>query len=146
VVLPGFIETRRSHPHGLSHYTPLVGGPPGAADLGLNRGFWGYETGAIVGWLNAHFPRGGRVYPNDTFFSSWEQLHHDGRLHPNIEGEWWNPQTCDVAVIEHEQHMDEVEHQIWMTLGTVTPAYVVTLDGVPVLTVYVNPRSTRYVP
>ena len=27
--------------------------------------------------------------------------------------------------------MDEVEHQIWVVFGTVTPAYVVTLEGAP---------------
>jgi hypothetical protein len=145
VALPGFIETKRSHPHGLSHYTPLVGGPAGGATLGLNRGFWGYETGALVDWLKQHLPNGGRVYPNDTFHSSWLQLVADGRLPQNIDQEWFSLPSCDVAVIEHEQHMDEVEHQIWMAFGTVTPAYVVTLDGVPTLSVYVNPRSTRFV-
>lgn len=144
-VAPGALETKRSHPHGLSHYTPVVGGPSGGADLGLNRGFWGYETGAITQWLAVHLPNGGRVYPNDTFFSSWEQLRHDGRLPPGIEAEWWSVPSCDVAVVEHEQHMDEVEHQIWMAFGTVLPAYVVRLEGAPTLTVYVNPRSTRFV-
>jgi 4-amino-4-deoxy-L-arabinose transferase-like glycosyltransferase len=146
VLAPAAVVTARSHPHGLTHYTPVVGGPSGAADLGLNRGFWGYETGAIVDWLNRHLPNGGRVYPNDTFHSSWEQLRADGRLHRNIEAEWWSVANCDVAVIEHEQHMDEVEHQIWVAFGTVTPAYVVTLEGAPALTVYVNPKSTRFVP
>jgi len=146
VFTPGALDTKRSHPHGLSHYTPIVGGPAGGADLGLTRGFWGYETGALVPWLNQHFPHGGRVYPNDTFFSSWEQLRVDGRLRTGIDSEWWNLPGCDVAVVEHEQHMDEVEHQIWMAFGTVTPVYVVKLEGVPTLTVYLNPRSTRYVP
>ncbi len=146
VLAPAAVETKRSHPHGLTHYTPVVGGPSGGADLGLNRGFWGYETGAIVEWLNTHLPKGGRVYPNDTFHSSWEQLRRDGRLRNDIEAEWSSVANCDVAVIEHEQHMDEVEHQIWVAFGTVTPAYVVTLEGAPALTVYVNPKSTRFVP
>jgi hypothetical protein len=146
VVAPGSIETAKSHPHGLSHYTPLVGGSAGGATLGLNRGFWGYETGAIVDWLKVHFPNGARVYPNDTLPTSFEQLRADGRLPRSIDQEFWNVQATDVAVVEHEQHMDEVEAQIWVAFGTVSPAYVVTLQGVPVLSVYVNPKSTRYVP
>jgi hypothetical protein len=146
VFTPAALATARSHPHGLTHYTPLVGGPAGGADLGLMRGFWGYETGALVDWLNVHFPNGGRVYPNDTFYSSFEQLKIDGRLHANIEQEWGSASSADVAVVEHEQHMDECEPQIWMLFGTVTPAYVVTLDGVPAMTVYVNPKSQRFVP
>lgn len=146
VAAPAVVETKRSHPHGLTHYTPLVGGPSGGADLGLTRGFWGYETGALVDWLNQHLPHGGRVYPNDTFHSSWEQLRLDGRLRSDIEGEFWSPTNADILVIEHEQHMDEVEHQIWVAFGTVTPVYVVTLEGAPALTVYANPKSTKYVP
>jgi hypothetical protein len=146
VFAPACVETKHSHPHGLSYYAPIVGGTPGGADLGFNRGFWGYETGGMVDWLNQHFPNGGRVYPNDTFFSSWEQLKLDKRLRANIDAEWWSVANADVLVVEHEQHMDEVEHQIWVALGTVTPAYVVQLDGVPLLTVYLNPKTTRYVP
>lgn len=146
VAAPGIVQTKRSHPHGLTQYTPIVGGPSGGADLGLTRGFWGYETGALVDFLNKHLPNGGRVYPNDTFHSSWEQLRLDGRLRMDIEAEWWNAPAADLMVIEHEQHMDEVEHQIWVAYGTVTPVYVVTLEGAPALTVYANPRSTKFVP
>ncbi len=146
VLAPAAVQTKRSHPHGLSHYTAIVGGPSGGADLGLNRGFWGYETGAIVDWLNVHLPKGGRVYANDTFHASWEQLRLDGRLRPEIEAEWWNTSAVDIAVIEHEQHMDEVEHQIWLAFGTTTPVHVVALEGAPVLTVYANPKSTKFVP
>lgn len=32
------------------------------------------------------------------------------------------------------------------SFGAVTPAHVVTLDGVPALTAYVNPKSRRFVP
>ncbi|MFI5300099.1 MAG: ArnT family glycosyltransferase [Polyangiales bacterium] len=146
MVLPGWVETAKSHPHGLSHYTPLVGGTAGGATLGLNRGFWGYETGAIVDWLKIHFPKGAHIYPNDTLPTSFEQLRNDGRLPRTFEQDFWNVQGTDVAVVEHEQHMDEVEAQIWVAYGTVSPAYVVTLQGVPTLSVYVNPKSTRYVP
>lgn len=146
VAAPAAVETKRSHPHGLTHYTPIVGGPSGGADLGLNRGFWGYETGALVDFLNKHLPNGGRVYPNDTFYASWEQLKLDGRLRADIDAEWWSAAGADLVVIEHEQHMDEVEHQIWVAYGTLTPVYVVTLEGAPALTVYANPKSAKYVP
>ncbi|APR76376.1 Hypothetical protein A7982_01723 [Minicystis rosea] len=40
VVAAPLVETARSHPWGLSAYTPIVGGAAGAASLGLNRTFW----------------------------------------------------------------------------------------------------------
>src|SRR6185295_7861923 len=39
VVAAPIAITLHSHPWGLSSYTPLVGGTPGAASLGLNRTF-----------------------------------------------------------------------------------------------------------
>ena len=43
VCLPAVVETRRSHPDGLSHYNLLAGGFAGGASLGMNRQFWGYS-------------------------------------------------------------------------------------------------------
>ncbi|MEO8183472.1 MAG: hypothetical protein ABI895_31950 [Deltaproteobacteria bacterium] len=48
--------TWHAHPWGLSFYTPLVGGAPGAAGLGLNRTFWGYATGALQSQIDAGEP------------------------------------------------------------------------------------------
>ena len=42
VVVAPLLVTAHSHPFGLSAYVPLVGGTAGAADLGLNRQFWGF--------------------------------------------------------------------------------------------------------
>jgi len=81
-------ETVRSHPWGLSAYTPLVGGAAGAASLGLNRTFWGYATGAVAPFLNAELPRGGTVYVHDTAMQSWDMLQRDGRIRRDVRGVW----------------------------------------------------------
>ena len=49
VCLPAVVETRRSHPDGLSHYNLLAGGFAGGASLGMNRQFWGYCAAAAAG-------------------------------------------------------------------------------------------------
>jgi hypothetical protein len=133
------VETFRAHPWGLSAYTPLVGGAPGAASLGLNRGFWGYTTGSVTDVLNARVPRGGSVYVHDTAWDAWRMLQRDGRLRGDIRGVF-SPAGADAAIYHHEQHMAGVEYQIWMALGTVAPAAVRGLDGVPIVWVYLRPR------
>ena len=55
--IPSVVQSARVHPWGLSAYTPLVGGASGAASTGLNRGFWGYTTGSVAEYLNAHAPK-----------------------------------------------------------------------------------------
>ena len=133
------VETWHSHPFGLSAYSPLVGGTPGAASLGLNRGFWGYQTGSLVGFLNAHLPPGGTLYLHDTAYDAFRMLQRDGRLRADIRPVM-SPAYADAALYHHEQHMEGVEYQIWVAFGTTSPAEIVGLDGVPIAWVYLRPR------
>jgi hypothetical protein len=134
------VETVHSHPWGLSAYTPLVGGAPGAATLGLNRSFWGYTTGSVVGYLNQSMGRGERLFLHDTALDSLRMLQKDRRLRGDIKP-WFTVAGSRYALYHHEQHMSRVEHMIWVDYGTTAPAYVATYDGVPMVWVYA--RGTR---
>jgi 4-amino-4-deoxy-L-arabinose transferase-like glycosyltransferase len=132
-------ETLHAHPWGLSAYVPLVGGAPGGATLGLNRGFWGYATGAVAPYLNAAVPRGGTVYIHDTAGASWDMLLKDGRLRRDIRGVW-SIDGADFGLYHHERHMQGQEQQAWVSFGTVRPDHAGGLDGVPVILVYRRPK------
>ena len=45
--------------------------------------------------------------------------------------------------MHHELHFGEVDEQIWTTYGSVKPVYVLRYDGVPIISVYENPRHKR---
>ena len=124
-----------SHPWGLSFYTPLVGGAPGAANLGLNRTFWGYTTGAVQGFLNAQAPPHASVYVHDTALQSWEMLRDDGRVREDLRGSLAIAGSS-LALYHHEPHMHRVEYEVWVDYGHDAPADVGTFDGVPVIWVY----------
>jgi 4-amino-4-deoxy-L-arabinose transferase-like glycosyltransferase len=128
-------ETVRSHPWGLTSYTPLVGGAAGAASLGLNRTFWGYSTGSVLGFLDHEAPPGASVYIHDTTSGAWDMLVRDGRARRDLRVAWGVP-GADFALYQHEKHMLGHEYQSWMAFGTVAPSYVAGLDGVPVIMVY----------
>jgi hypothetical protein len=136
------VETARSHPWGLSSYTPLVGGASGAATLGLNRTFWGYTTGAVADYLNREVPRGGSVYIHDTAGQAWDMLVRDGRLRKDIRAAW-SIAGADFGLYHHELHMLGQEYQNWVAFSTAAPAHVGGLDGVPVILVYKNPSVDR---
>jgi hypothetical protein len=135
VLVAPAVETLRAHPFGLSYYVPLVGGPRGGATLGLHRGFWGYTTGSLVGWLDREVPPNGRLYLHDTALEAWRMLVEDGRVRGDIE-----PvgaiHDADVALYHHEMHMQGEEYQAWVAYETRRPAIVAGLDGVPVIWVY----------
>ena len=135
MVLPGVVQSARAHPWGLTAYTPLVGGASGAATLGLNRGFWGYSTGAVAAYLNASAPRGARIYVHDTAWPAWEMLMADGRLRDDLVGVGQLGQA-DLALYHHELHMQGVEYQSWVALGSAAPVHIAGLDGVPVIWIY----------
>ena len=137
VLLGPLVMTTHSHPCGLSAYTPLVGGASGAADLGLNRTFWGYTTQSLLPFLNQQAPRRGSVYVHDTALQSFAMFQQDGRLRTDLRGTL-NIASSDVALYHHEPHMSRVEHQIWTAYGTVSPEAVVAYDGVPIAWAYLR--------
>ena len=139
LLAPAAVETAHSHPFALSHYGMLAGFVPGAAELGMNRQFWGFTTGSLVDFLNARLPDGGRVYLCDTLDGAFRMLANDALLSPNIIATP-NIADADLALVHHEHHFVEVDHQIWTTYGSTKPTYVLTYDGVPIISVYANPK------
>ncbi len=144
VFAPAAVETLRSHPYGLSHYNALAGGVPGGADLGLNRQFWGYSTNGLIPWLNENLPARTRLYLHDTNHDSYELYQRDGRLRRDIANGRRQPNAArlrrrsDAALLIHEKHFNRDEYMIWEAYGHVQPAEVLTLDGVPLVTVYLR--------
>ncbi len=142
LLLPAAVETRHSHPFGLSHYGMAAGFVPGAADRGMNRQFWGFTTGSLVDFFYEHLPHGGRVYVCDTTETSFRMLARDGLL-PHTIVPTRDIATADYAIVHHELHFLDVEVQIWSSYGTTRPVYVLAYDGVPIISVYENPRHAR---
>jgi len=139
LLAPGVAETAHSHRFALSHYTLAAGGVPGAADWGMNRQYWGFTTGSVVGFLREKLPKGGSVFLHDTTPLAFEMLKRDGYLPPNIRGAS-SLSEADYVLVHHEKHMVEVDFQAWQAFGSVQPVHVLTYDGVPIITIYEHPR------
>jgi hypothetical protein len=43
--------------------------------------------------------------------------------------------------VHHEQHINEVDYNIWTEYHSVAPDYVLTHDGVPIISVYKRPQG-----
>jgi 4-amino-4-deoxy-L-arabinose transferase-like glycosyltransferase len=142
LILPSAVETWHSHPFGLSHYGYLAGGVPGAADLGMMRQFWGFTTGSLAPWLDEHVAPNGSVWICDTLPTAFRMLQRDGRLRDDVRVAY-DLGSADFALVHHEDHFAEVEYQIWAAYGRVDPVYVLTYDGVPIISVYENPHRRR---
>jgi hypothetical protein len=139
VTLAPVLITAHSHPFGLSTYVPLIGGTAGGADLGLNRQFWGFTTqDAAVEYLNAHAPPHSVVFIHDTTYDAWAHMQAEGRVRSDLRAAS-APHEANFSLVQHELHMNEVDYSIWVAYGTDAPVYVVTHDGVPIVSVYKRP-------
>jgi hypothetical protein len=132
-------EVAVSHPYALTHYNALAGGAPGGADHGMNRQFWGVSARGVLPWLSAQDP--GRVYSHDAS-PAWPYYIKWGLL-PKGFGDSGHEESgiaaSKYALVIHELHFNRHDYLIWESYGTVQPAYVLTADGVPVVSVYKRP-------
>jgi hypothetical protein len=136
---PAVAETVRSHPYGLSHYNALAGGAPGGADLGMNRQFWGYSVRGLLDWFNHRLPTNSLIYPHDWSESAFNMDLRDHLLREDLRytaRELPGMRCSNVALVIHELHFNKYDYMIWNTYGHAQPSRVLTLDGVPLVSVY----------
>ena len=130
--------TAHAHPYGLSSYVPLVGGTKGGASLGLNRQFWGYTTqNAAEQFLNDRAPYGSKVFIHDTIPIAWQFMQAEGRVRYDLRGVS-SVNDAQIALVQHELHMNEVDYQIWEKFHTQSPIFVVAQDEVPIVSIYAD--------
>ena len=128
----GIVGLALSMPVPLSYFSPIVGGLPGAAKLGMEPTyFWDGLTQDALDWLNENTPEGRRVQFS-TFPTSWFYLNQSGRLKPSVypfsslPPAWYVLQNRPGAFTELDQEY----------LATVEPAYVVARSGVPLVWIF----------
>ncbi len=140
LVLPVF-ETAVARNYGLSSYSAVWGGPFGGAACGMNRQFWGNSFRGVIPVLNdwaGKSPTPLRVYAHDAD-AAWRVYRRGGMLHPNLRlagKEKVGIKNSDIAVVIHEKHFLRHDILIWQDYATVQPAYVLTHEGVPLVSVY----------
>jgi hypothetical protein len=142
-VAPGAVDAWHAHPFGLSQYSALAGGVPGAADHGMLRQFWGYPDRPLLPWMNETLPRGTQIYWHDTAYDSVATYKEQGLLRRDFGGDGGFEEpgiaASGLALVIHELHFAKIEQWIWNSYGTATPVRNLTLDGVPLVTVYRRP-------
>jgi 4-amino-4-deoxy-L-arabinose transferase-like glycosyltransferase len=138
VVIPGFIITARVHPYALGSYNELVGFTRGAANLGMQRTFWGYESREVLPLVNARTPRGGKIHFGDTNQDDWRFYKRDKLLRDDI-GLSGAVRGSSVASVQPQGEFKNQWMDVWNEWGTRTPDVVLHADGVPVLTLTFAP-------
>lgn len=118
----------------LSYFSPIVGGLPGAARLGMEPTYyWDGLTGEALDWLNAQTKPGDTV-AFSTFPTSWLYLHDSGRLKADLS--FGSSDSPSWFVIQNRPGaFGWIERAI---VGRKRPSFVVEKLGVPLVWIYPN--------
>lgn len=138
VALPGWVGAAAVHPLGIGYYNELAGGVRGAAELGMQRSFWGYVPFPLFRRLEDWADRG-RVFFNRTNYDSYRQYRRDALI-PDGFSYANDPKHANVGVVFEQPEHGETEAGIWANQGT-RPVGGVYLDEVTFGQIYVDDLS-----
>jgi hypothetical protein len=137
VILPGLAAVGNSHPWGMSYYSSLIGGPSGAARLGMEPTYWGDSYLAAVGWLNRNAGQNATVWVNVAGFATSVQLYqamgmmrHDLHVSAGVDA----LPEADYVVVQNKP--SEMSPLMQALVARCEPLYAERLDGVPLVWVF----------
>jgi hypothetical protein len=139
--VPVAIQLALVHPYYLAYYSELVGGVRGARRLGFETTYWmDVVTGPVLDWMNRVLPPAAKLFvlgePLVMEVNQWY-----GRLRPDILPTE-DPAGAEWALIHMRQSL--MRPEIAELVETGRPAYVLELQGVPLVAIYrVRPTDPR---
>lgn len=138
---PGYLGAAHTHPNGIGYYNELAGGVRGGAELGMQRGFWGYMAHPLFFELGERAGGRGRVFFNRTNYDSYRMYRREGAFPRGIY--YANdPKGAEVGVHFEQPEHGEKEGEIWSAIGT-RPTAGVYQDEVTLIQLYEKPESRR---
>jgi hypothetical protein len=106
----------------------------------MNRQFWGYSPRGLLPWMNRTLERGARLYPHDMNSDTIGYYKRDQLLRADIADVWQleepGMRQSSWALVIHEKHFSRYDPALWEIYGTLAPAQVLDVEGVPLVTVY----------
>ena len=139
ILTPNMIAVTHSHPFSVAYYNELIGGYQGAADVGMMRQFWGYTSRAGLEFVNRNAKKNAYIHFHDTNWDAFDMYKRDGLLRKDIRYTG-DIRQAQYVLYHNEKEFNQLLYDIWRTYNTSSPVAVVDLDGVPLLTIYENPK------
>ena len=118
---------------GAAFFNKLIGGAQGAAELRMQRNFWGYDILDLVPELNRVAPRGSVVYVMGGYeglnWNSFQYLKREGIIREDIRGTN-SLENADFAFFFYEKQNEHILNEIGMEFKTLRPLAVTETDSV----------------
>lgn len=127
----------RIHPYQASYYNEIVGGIPGARNIGFETDYWGSPYLRILPWMNSHKQESFCVFPTTNPFYYYLAM---GYLEPGVI---FNdaPETCDYLVVLMRQGYIHQYPELARIVTTSQSVVSVTVDNVPLVSIFRYPKG-----
>lgn len=147
MLLPAAWATVTYGAHGPAYYNALAGGPPGAAELGMPRNFWGYSTVTVVDDIDRLVEKRAMVFWHKATKWAIDAYKRDGLLRGDVRytGDWTAPYSNWAVYHDQREKLPE-ELDVWRAYGTDWPVAGFFLDGVQLMSVYERPAPPETPP
>ena len=144
MLAPGAWATLEYGAHGPAYYNALAGGPPGAAELGMPRNFWGYSTVAVLPAVNERVEKRGYVFWHKATKWATDAYQRDGLLRKDVRytGDW-TAEFSDWAVYHDQREKTPEELDVWRAYGTELPVDGHFIDGLQIMALYRRPAPPK---
>ena len=101
----------------------------------MQRQFWSNNVTGVLPWINAHAPRGARLYLHEVNGYSFRDYQRNGMLRADLRPAG-GPADADLAAMQYHQEFREHEVEVWQAFGTRVPVTGLYLDETPQVVVY----------
>jgi len=135
--VPPLVSIVKFHPYELSYYSEIVGGLPGAVQLGLETTFWCESYKDCLPYLNAHLPEGASIWVDQPF--ALRAYQEDEMLRQDLRITGWDvisPYACDYALVQMRETGFTDVPELLDLVEQYEPEFTVSVEGVPLAMVY----------
>jgi len=135
VLVPAAQATADAHPHGTAYFNELIGGMPGAAQVGMQRQFWGGATRDGLEEVNRRAPPNASIWFHKSAWGAYAMYQREGWFRRDLRY-GVDPSGTALGFYHHQKDHDDYELDAMRDYGTRVPVLQSAIDGVPLLSVY----------
>lgn len=138
LLIPAGQATRATYKHGAAYYNELLGGVPGAAQLGMQRQFWGGSTREGLDYVNRVAPANAAVWFHKSAWGAFEMYQREGWLRRDLRYSGTADGT-QVGIYHHQKDHDDYQTDMFRDYKHLAASWQYAIDGVPIISVHRRP-------
>ncbi len=139
VTLTGILGIIYIHPVTTGFYNEFVRGVRGAADLEMQRKFWGFAGYYELEFINKNLPPNSSVYFQRTNYDSYRMYQRDGFLRKDIN--YANePNNATAATFHFQKGYMKDLYKTWMEFGNKVARHGTYIDEAPMVQTYIRSK------